>query len=477
MIRSAAILVVSGLLLGCAVPPKATPVLNAQAPVVRRPDTPVAPMPQAQWWKRYRDPQLDQLIEQALQNAPGISTARARTALADAGVRAAAAQVGARLSADAGIARQRLSETRDIIPIPVGGDWYTLSGGILRLDMDFDWWGQQRATVEAELDRARAASLELAAARMILSAAVTTEYLGYQLERQRAQNTSGLLADYEKLRTLNAALVNQGIAGRETVEGLDQQLAELRVANALAIGRWQLRQHALAALLGVPFDRLPQLAMRSVDLSAIGIPSDAGLNLVARRADVLASRWRVEAALRDSDVSRTDFYPNLRIAALVGLASTDPSELFSSRSRVASLGAAIHLPIFDLKRLRAAHGVRTATLELAVANYHEAVNAAGQEVSLQVTNQSGFSVVRQHQWERERAAMRALEVLQQQYDRGLLDAQSLLLAQAECRRARDARLMAEIELSAAQVAITKALGGGFAPDDAGSTTKGTTRHG
>lgn len=460
MLRKTALLACL-LLCSCAAPPKAAPDLKGAAPVVTRSDTPVGTFPDRQWWKRYQDPVLDQLIELALQGSPSMATAAARAQFAESSVRSVAAQYGAKFAADAGIARQRLSKTQDIVPFTVGGDWYTLAGGALRLDVDFDWWGEQHAAIEAELDRSRAAHAEQVAAELTLSSAVATHYLAYQLERQRAQVSDVLVKDFERLRALQAQLVQQGVEAPDSLDRIDQDLADLQVMNVVLNGSWQLRQHTLAGFIGIPYSQLPPMPMRAVNAFAVSVPPSAGLDLIARRADVLASRWRVEAAIRDTDQARAGYYPNLKLSALIGQVTTDPAQLFDPASRIASFGAAVHLPIFDLRRLRATHQSRTDALNLAVAAYREAVNAAGQDVSLQATNQSGYTVARQRQIEREQAALRAYTSAQQRYARGLASMQELIEVNARYLRARDARLAADISLVTSQIALIKALGGGM----------------
>lgn len=451
------------LLCGCSVPPKSALPQFDRAPVVTRSDTPIGPLPEPQWWRRFQDPLLNQLVTSALRDSPSMATAAARARLADSSVRSVTAQYGAKLGADVGLARQRLSETDDIVPFPIGGDWYTLAGGALRLDVDFDWWGRQRAAIEAELDRSRAVRAEQIAAELAISSAVATQYLAYQLERQRAQASDLLLKDMQQRRQLQASLVRQGLIAEDSLDLLDQQLAEIRVANVVMNGSWQLRQHALAGLIGIPYNRLPPMPMRPVNIHAVSVPKTASIDLIARRADVLASRWRVEAALRDADEARAGFYPDLKLSALVGQATTDVSKLLDPSSRLASVGAAIHLPIFDTRRLKAAHRMRASALDLAVASYREAINGAGQEVSLQATNQSGYAVARQGQLDREAAASRAYDATRQRYDQGLEDMAALLDARSRYLLAKDARLAAEINLTNSQIALIKALGGGVAP--------------
>ena len=72
--------------------------------------------PAEQWWKRYQDPTLDQLIELAVGSSPSLATAHARYDSARQSVRIAGAASGVRVDANAEVGRQRLSDNGLIPP-------------------------------------------------------------------------------------------------------------------------------------------------------------------------------------------------------------------------------------------------------------------------------------------------------------------------------------------------------------------------
>src|SRR5579871_3127369 len=84
-----------------------------------------------------------------------------------------------------------------------------------------------------------------------------------------------------------------------------------------------------------------------------GLPARLPAELLGRRPDVVAARYRVEAAAQGIKQEKAAFYPNVDLKALVGFQSLGLSNLFLSDSTVAAVGPAISLPIFDGGRLRA----------------------------------------------------------------------------------------------------------------------------
>jgi multidrug efflux system outer membrane protein len=111
---------------GCAgLPPKPKPVqLPAAAPLDGLDSAAGGDWPEREWWKRYQDPTLDQLIELAGATSPTLATAHARYDSARQSVRIAGAESGARVEASADIDRQRLSDNGLFPPQLLGFTWY-----------------------------------------------------------------------------------------------------------------------------------------------------------------------------------------------------------------------------------------------------------------------------------------------------------------------------------------------------------------
>ena len=146
MLRAALSVALMISLLGCVTPPQ--PV--APAPLVSADHLGLGGAPvsaAAAWWTSFQDPQLNQLIEQALQDSPTLAQAQARlrTASAQAEIAHAATLPSAKL--DASAFRQHAPENY-LIPAPLaGGDfWMSQAGATLNWDLDF--WGKQADAVK-----------------------------------------------------------------------------------------------------------------------------------------------------------------------------------------------------------------------------------------------------------------------------------------------------------------------------------------
>jgi NodT family efflux transporter outer membrane factor (OMF) lipoprotein len=197
------------------------------------------------------------------------------------------------------------------------------------------------------------------------------------------------------------------------------------------------------------------------DVRRMNLPAVLPADLLGRRADIEAARWRVEAATRDTEAARAQFYPNINLNAFVGLSSIGLGELLKSDSRQIGFGPAIHLPIFDAGRLRANLQVGNADLDLAVESYNAVVRDGVRDAVDQLGSLQSLARQQHEQAAARAAAESAYDLVSQRYKAGLatylavLNAESQLLGQRRLAADLTARVLDR------QVALVRALGGGY----------------
>jgi NodT family efflux transporter outer membrane factor (OMF) lipoprotein len=208
------------------------------------------------------------------------------------------------------------------------------------------------------------------------------------------------------------------------------------------------------------------VAPRAPDLQALrALPTPTVLpaDLLGRRADVAAARWRVEAATQDAAQARAQFYPNVNLVGFVGLSSIGLNQLLDAGSLQWGVGPAIRLPLFDSGRLRAQLRGKHADVDAATASYNATLIDAVRQVSEQLA--SGQSVARQQaqQTQAQQAAEAALQMAQLRYEKGLGNYLQVLSAETQVLAQR--RLAVDLQARAldAQASLAHALGGGWVP--------------
>lgn len=423
-----------------------------------------ASWPAANWWNSLQDPQLDILVQQALRQSPSLEVADARARQASATVLAAEASRMPTLDANAGITRERLAKVDD--PTGQGKRYATLRTLSVGFNYTFDLWGGERAAWEAAVGRANAAEVDRQAARLTLSADVARAYntLGQAWAMQDLAQK-----DLERTRTM------LNLAAKRLSAGLDskfqyQQTESLEASAeaSLTDAKQQVRTAGirLAVLLGQGPDRAASLPRPNlIAPTTVSLPPMLPAELLGRRPDLVAARWRVEAATKDIKVSRTAFYPNINLSAAAGTKSLLDDAFFGAPSRYFSIGPALSLPIFDGGRRRADLAGSNAGYDLAAAQYNQTLVAALGDIGDAVTRLDSMDVQIQQQERARDIANDSWNNAMQRYSAGVgnyLDALSVeqQLIQAE-------RQLAALNASRTDTAILlmQALGGGFQSSD------------
>ena len=476
---------------GCMIPAKVQhPTLRDDVPLAGLPSHAGAAWPATDWWRKYNDPQLDQVMALVMKQSPDLAQARSRVQTAEQSVRVTAAQAGLTIKGNAQLTRQRISDHGLMPPSLLGFNWYNQGDLGVQLEYDFDFWGKKRASIEAALDQAHAAEAERSAAVLTIQNAVADAYFSLLADENRLQLAQQAVDVQQRLLRIAELRVRQGVDLPDTVQQVRAQLANVQQMQATLEGSIELRKVVLAALVNVSPAQLPPLEPRALPELEGGLPDDARLDLIARRPDIAASRWQVEAALKQTDVARADFFPDFSINAMAGLSSTDQGapriagfssgskgdlgNLFTMGSRVFGITPAVHLPIFEGGRLKAGYGASRAQLDAAIANYNVTVTNAARDVATQAVTAQQIAARR----EKHDAQVKANEALfasaQARAAHGTQDARESLNAQAQLLRQRDQAISLQAQALSTDLALIKALGGGYRSDIARTASSTST---
>jgi multidrug efflux system outer membrane protein len=447
---------------GCVgLPAKQKPVQLPSAAPLDVPEVGGGDWPAREWWKRYQDPTLDQLIALGLGNSPSLETAHARYDTARQSVRLAAAASGAQVSANADTDRQRLSDNGIFPPQLLGFTWYNQTDLGIQASYTFDWWGKQRYAVEGAMDQAHAAQADQSAAALTLAASIADAYFGWQADQNRLMLAREKANAVQSEGRVTEARIRADLDAADESNRADQALAAAREQIAALEGSARLRIIALAALVGRSAGELPALAVKPLPSFPGALPDNVRLDLISRRADITASRWRVEAAENSLSSARAEFYPDVTISALAGLSSIDVGKLFEYGSRVPQATAAIHLPIFDAGRLKARYGGAQAALDSAVSGYRDSVISAAREVATQAETRAQIAAQRDQRVIEVDAASRMTAAAAARVRQGIDDSRSELMATESWIEQRDALLQLDAAALSADIALQMALGGGY----------------
>ena len=412
------------------------------------------------WWRRYSDPQLNQLIASGLADSPDLAAASARFRRAQGLAQAAGAKLLPTIDAGASVTKLNPSSS---LGVPVWDGFKDIGNAGLSLNFDLDLWGKNRAALRAANKDADAARYDAQEARLLLTTGIASTYADLTaLYAQRDSLQSAL-----DIRTKTLDLVKQRVdVGLDNDSAL--RLAEARIPQtkadlAATDEAIMLNKHALAALMGQGPDRALTIDRPATTaLQAQGLPANASIDLVGRRPDIAAARMRLEGAADRIKEARAAFYPNISISALAGFASLGLGGLFGAGSSFASVTPAISLPIFHGGSLQGQYRGRRGEYDEAVALYDGQVVQALRETADTVTSQKAL-VERLGQSRSALASYeQALELARIRYKQGLSPYLDVLIAEESVVTARLVVAQLETRAFTLDVQLVRALGGGFA---------------
>ncbi|MET1116445.1 MAG: efflux transporter outer membrane subunit [Comamonas sp.] len=471
----------SWLIVGCAQLPdwenKAS--LAESAPLEFSASSAVEPMdwPQDQWWQRYGSEQLNGLVSEALLGAPDMAAAAARLRQAQALLEATASARRPQLSAHARIVGNQLSDDfwlPNLLPMR-GVDKF----GSVTLDASWslDLWGKHRAAIAAAAGELQAHEADAAQARLVLVSGVAAGYAALVRLSAMENTLAQSLALREATVRLFAERFDNGLENQGSVHSAKARMAAARMELAQAQEQMALQRHALAALIGARPDRGEAIVVAHADLNQPwrqqwGWPESLSLNLLGRRPDVVAARLQAQALESRVAVKQAQFYPDVNLAAVVGVQSVDLDMLLQRSLDISRVGAAISLPIFSGGRLRAELGAARARYDEAVALYRKTLNHALREVADNAVSQRALQQQLAAMQQAVDSAAQAQRVARARYAGGV--ASNLEVLAADDQWLVNMRQMVQVQARALSLDIDlhRVLGGGWQESPAQASSEG-----
>ncbi|HOI65656.1 MAG TPA: efflux transporter outer membrane subunit, partial [Thiomonas arsenitoxydans] len=220
-------------------------------------------------------------------------------------------------------------------------------------------------------------------------------------------------------------------------------------------------RNLLAALTGQGPQATATLAPQLAALPTLNLPDTLPASLIGRRADIVAARWQVEAALHGVKAARAAFYPDINLTAFAGFSALGFSQWLTGGSQTLGVGPALTLPIFEGGALRAQLRGKSAQADAAIAQYNGTLVDAVHEVADAIAARQSIGQQIAQQQQALDAAQDALRLVDQRYKAGLSNYLTVLTVQSSVLKLQQAGVDLKAQALADDVALIRALGGGY----------------
>ncbi|HEX7634548.1 MAG TPA: efflux transporter outer membrane subunit [Noviherbaspirillum sp.] len=429
----------------------------------QRPDTPAkaswsrqAPVSASEtiapnWWKEFRDPYLDQLVNRAIAGNIDVRILAARIRVAAATI--GEARAGALPTLQAGVGASFEKST---------GENFTKQFNLgTQVNWDIDVWGKVEKGVQAQKAEYHASEADWRAGFLTLVSNVSTTYFQIlQFDEQIDQQEKTLEKNRQILSTYEAMYANgllpntRVLQQRAELNRLTKDLLELRRARSLA-------DNALATLLGVPAGefRIPpgQLQQR-VMLPTVpgGLPAE----LLKRRPDIVAAEYRVLESYDLTGQAKLAQLPSISLTGRGGTSSFALGDLL--KSFTFGLLPSINIPIFD-PSVKAHVKTSEAEAKVAEEQYRKTVMAAFEEVENALVNLDAHKKQRAELLQQVDHLKTVADQVAAQLKEGVVSQLELFETQRSLLSAQLALLANHQQILSDTVTLYKALGGGWPP--------------
>ncbi|MEO0589705.1 MAG: efflux transporter outer membrane subunit [Pseudomonadota bacterium] len=410
----------------------------------------------SQWWVKFDDPVLDELIAQAMANNPDRDIALARVREARARLRSSQADLLPQASVDGtGTTNQVATFLGQVIEFDQYDTGFDAS-------WEIDIFGKTRRSIESSKASIEASQADYVDVMTSLVAEVARTYVDIRSFEARLVVARDSITVQEQSLALVRARTAAGF-----VSGLDfeQAKANLESTRAQIPALERDRQQAinrLATLLG----KAPQafsLSERSAGqipaaprTLALGIPAEA----LRQRGDVRSAERNLAAQNARIGVAKASLYPSFSLFGSIGTAADDPSGLFGSNTQTSLLGGSLTAPVLDAGRLQANVRAEEAIYDRVLATYQKTVLDALREVEdALISHEAAIERVANLEAAL-KASSRASRFAQREYEVGTKGFDRFLDAERSRLSFADQLVLNEAAEAQALIALFKSLGGG-----------------
>lgn len=411
-----------------------------------------ATLPAVTYKDIFRDPRLQNLIEQALVNNRDLQVAAANIAAAREQYRIQRAEQFPEVDASVGVSGAESDSGSGVAA------QFTAGVGIPSFEVDL--FGRIASLTRADLNRFLATESGARATRLILIGDVATAWLTYAADLSMLQISEQTAASAEKSVWLTRVRLEGGIAPRTDLRQAEQILNQARAD--LANLRTQVAQdlNLLQLLVGAPIDN--RLLARSIDEAAPAVaelPAGISSYVLLRRPDIMQAEYQLLAANAEIGAARAALFPRVSLTGLLGLASGSLTGLFSGGAFGWSGSADATYPIFRAGAGRANVRLTEAQRNAAVASYQKAIQTAFREVADALARRGTMNdQLRARQAQRDAAADNFM-LSEARYREGIDDFLSSLDAQRSYYFAQQTLVTSKLAAASNLVDLYQSLGG------------------
>jgi NodT family efflux transporter outer membrane factor (OMF) lipoprotein len=414
---------------------------------------------EADWWRRFKSAQLNAIVQQSVANNPTLQAAEASLRQSQDNLRAGHGVFYPQV--EAGLDGRRECTAPSQQGLSSSGTLFslvTLSGTI---SYALDVFGGQRRTVEGLRAQTDYERYESKAAYLTLTANVVNTVIARAAYAAQIRTAEQLIElEIQQLHATEAQ-VHAGTISYASVLSVRSLIAANQASLAPLAQKASEAEHLLAMLEGVT---PAETALPAIELSELALPADLPVSvpsdLVRARPDILAAEAQLHLASANIGVATAAMFPSISLSGSYGAAAASLAKLSAGESRFWSIGPSATIPVFEGGRLWFGRQAAVDAYQQSQAGYRAVVLGAFAQVADFLNAVEHDAEALQAQVDALHAAAETLQLLQVNFQAGLVAYLEVLTADVQFHLARIAYLQAVAQRHQDTVGLFVALGGG-----------------
>jgi len=407
-----------------------------------------------QWWKTaFHEPELDQLVEAALQQNLSLRSAGLRVLQSQQQLAIAIGNQFPQQQQAAGSASRQKANDMTFNNYNLG----------LNIGWEADVWGRFRLQVEsaeAELD---ASVADYDGVLVSLVSQVAQNYILIRTFQDRLNVARENIKYQEESLRVTRAKFDAGQVSQLDADQAESLLYNTKASvSTLEISLQQLK-NSLAILLGTPPQKFNYLLGEQGEVPspsptvALGMPQD----IIRQRPDIRSAERRLAAQGAEIGYAVTELYPHFSIGGAIGTSATETDNLFKSKSETWNISGMFEWNIFNYGRLRSNVRLQDARLQQLLVDYLNTVlQAQGEVENAIVAYLKSHEQLASYRLAAD-ASQRAVNVAKIQYQEGATDFNTLVNTLNANVQQQDLLASTQGSVATNLVQVYRALGGGW----------------
>ena len=403
------------------------------------------------WREVFTDPQLQGLIEQALENNPDLRNAALNVKMMETGLTVAKLAFLPSLAvAPQGTISQVQMDGASVsrtYQLPISASWNVdLFGNLLSVKRS------------AQMKLLATKDYQVAVQTKIICGVANLYYTMMMLDEQMriVTDMEGLTKETWDMMKLQMEL---GRARSTSVQSAEASYYSILTRKATLRQQIREMENSMSLLLNEAGHQIPRGSFYSQSLPT-KFSAGVGVQLLSNRADVHAAEMALAQCFYDTETARSRFYPNITVSGNAVFTNSLGTQVMNPGKWILSAVGSLTQPIFQHGQIVAGLKVAKYQMEQAQNTFQQTILKAGNEVSNALIAYNTCDEKSQLDEKQEKLYEQTVEDTRQLYTSKGISYLEVIQAQANLLNARINRVTDDFNKMQAVVNLYQALGGG-----------------